>query len=432
MSRIDTFAQRSGMPPLLVRFWVWIAVSSLLSILFTGGMIVILHNKFAYGVLVLLRDGDWWDFWAFQPRFEHFRTPAFWNTVDYPFTYPPVMAIVFAALYNIPHALRLYLLLCLAMFAGWAWFVAREISARCGSSRWITLAFTASIPITAWPVYLLLTSGNVEGLVAIALAGGVWAVLRGRWWLGAALIGVAGSMKIFPLALLALLLSRRRYKEFAAALVLAAGLTWASLVMVGPTVSEAARHIADGLTFVKYVYALSVTQYAPDVSHSLFSPIKFSIVVLYRWLHPATWHAGQTAVLELIYRLYMPIVCIAGPLVWLVRIRRMPMLNQVFALTVMAILLPPFSVDYTLVQLFLPLGLFLVYTAERWRGGIDVKGMKAVYMCFAILYPIGTFFTIKYRFGSLIRSFALTALFVVLLRFPFPWAELDEHAGEPG
>ena len=389
-------------------------------------MILMLHNKFAYGVLVLLRDGDLWDFWAFKPRFVYFHTASFWTVDEYPFTYPPVLGVIFAVLYKIPHVLRLYLLTCVAALTAWAWIAAREITLRCGSSRWIALAFTLSIPLTAWPVFLLLTSANIEGLVAIVLAAGIWAVLRRRWWPGAALIAIAGSMKIFPLALLALLLTRRRYREFAGGLAVVAILTVASLAILGPSVMEAQRHIAAGLSFVKYTYALSVTQYAPDVSHSLFSPIKFSAIVLYRLLHPATWRSGQQAVLDLIYNIYVPFACVLGLLAYFLRIRRMPMLNQVFALSVCAVLLPPFSVDYTLINLLLPLGLLLVYTAENWRMGIAVKGLQACYVCFAFLYPIGTFFTLKYRFGSLVRSVALTALLVVVLRYPFPWTALDE------
>jgi len=98
------------------------------------------------------------------------------------------------------------------------------------------------------------------------------------------------------------------------------------------------------------------------------------------------------------------------------------MLNQLFALTICAILLPPFSVDYTLLHLLLPFGLLCVYTAD----GVDVKGLKACFVCFALLFPVGTFFTLKYRFGSLVRCFALCALLAVMLRYPMPWKMLDE------
>ena len=53
--------------------------------------------------------------------------------------------------------------------------------------------------------------------------------------------------------------------------------------------------------------------------------------------------------------------------------------------------------------------------------------LRACFVCFALLYPIGSFFTIYVRFGSLVRCFALTALLIVVLRHPFAWPELDRE-----
>jgi hypothetical protein len=189
----------------------------------------------------------------------------------------------------------------------------------------------------------------------------------------------------------------------------------------------AEHHIAAGLTFVKYTYALAVTSAMLDVNHSLFAPIKFSLVALNRVLHASTWNERQPALLQITYNIYLALAGAFGVVAYFGRIRGMPMLNQVFALTACAVLLPPFSVDYTLLQLFLPLGLLCIYTVESWRKNLVPTGVRTCFVCFALLYPIGSFFTIRYRFGSMVRCFALTALLIAVLRHPFPWAELDRE-----
>jgi hypothetical protein len=417
----------NGMPPVLARFWKWVLVSTACSLVFSGTLMVVLHNDFAYGILRLWNDGFWWDLWVFEERVRYFRTPAFWNAFYYPFTYPAAMGVMLAGLYRIPHLLRWYLLTCVAALAAWAWLVARAMTARGGVPMRSALPFTATIAITAWPFALLLSSANTEGLVAMILAAGVWLTLRRRWWAGAALIALAGALKIFPLALLGLLLSRRRYKEFAGALVLVGALTLASLAILGPTVAVAEANIVAGLSFVKHTYALAVTSAMLDVNHSLFAPIKFALVALNRVLHPAQWEALQGAWVERAYDVYVPVVCVVGASLYLLRIRRMPMLNQVLALTTCAVWLPPFSVDYTLLQLLLPLGLLLVYGAEMWRQDLEPAGLRGCLLCFAFLYPIGSFFILRYRFGSMVRCFALGALLIAVLRFPFAWPEFDRE-----
>jgi hypothetical protein len=144
-------------------------------------------------------------------------------------------------------------------------------------------------------------------------------------------------------------------------------------------------------------------------------------------VHPANLEASQGAWVELAYDVYVPLVCIFGAALYFGRIRRLPMLNQLLALTTCAVWLPPFSVDYTLLQLLLPLGLLCVFAAETWRKGVQTPGLRGCFLCFAFLYPVGSFFLLRYRFGSMVRCFALGALLIVVLRFPFAWPEFDRE-----
>jgi hypothetical protein len=300
----------------------------------------------------------------------------------------------------------------------WAVWLARSLA-----SAGIRATHAAALVIVtlaaAWPVVALFNTGNIEGLVAIVLAIGVYAVLRERFWLGATLIGFAASMKLFPFILLALLVSRRRWKEFAWGLAVAAFAAIASLAALGPTILAAQRHIADGLRFVNVAFILSTQRDALNYSHSLFSVLKFAVVLVARGLGSHS----EAVLLNTTLRLYMIAAAIAGLALYFAVIRKLPMLNQVLALTLCAVLLPPLSADYTLLELLLPFGLLCLYTVEARQ---PQRGLAACFGCFAILFAWETFLTIHYAFDRPMRTLALTVLLVVILRTPFPWPRLDQ------
>jgi hypothetical protein len=304
----------------------------------------------------------------------------------------------------------------------WAWFFAQRLAVYgWGRGRWMLLLvlFLAA----AWPVRLLLETGNMETVVALALGTGVLAALRGRWWQGAALIGVAGAMKLYPLTLLGLLLSRRRYREFAFGLVTAAGVTLASLAMLGPSVVAAQRHVNEGLAFLVPRYVLAPLPDALQSSHSLFNLVKLGVVAAAR-LHGernASPHDLQVA-----FAVYVPLTALLASLLYVVRIRPAPMLTQAIALIVCAVLLPPFSLDYTLVNLLVPMGLLCVFAAEQWRQGVEPRGLTLCFACFAVIFTTGAYFELRYRFAAQMRTLALLVLLAVVLHYRY--ADTEEIA----
>ncbi len=392
-----------GLPPVL-RLFAWaMATMAILSLLYTLAMTRLLHTPHPYGVTLFWGTSQGSDFTTFAERSHHFGTPAYWDDFNYPFTYPAPLAPIFALLFKLPNPLIDYLILCSAALAGWAAWLARELHAA---------IFVAVVLISSWPVLLLLNTANIEGLVAIILAAGVYAVLRDRFWLGATLIGLAAAMKLFPFILLALLFSRRRYREFAWGLAVAAITTLASLAALGPTILQAQHHIADGFRFIDQAFILSTQPDALNYSHSLFSLLKFTLVVI---AHPSP------ALLNTTLRLYMAVAAIAGIALYFAVIRKLPILNQTLALTICAVLLPPLSADYTLVELLLPFGLLCLYAAETCRADLT-----PIFACFAVLFAWETFLTIRYSFDRPARTVALCALLIFVLCKPLPWQRLDQ------
>jgi len=306
------------------------------------------------------------------------------------------------------------------------WLV-RRLSAR-GVAFDPAAAFTLIVAATCWPLWVLFDTANVEGLVAMLLGAGLIAFIQRRWWLAAALIGIAGAMKIFPLLLLGLLLSKRRYREFFGGIAIALAVTIASLAILGPSIAEAQRQINLGLRVVTTDDALAAISPGPDTNHSLYTVVR-SLVLLAHHRHPHAPDANPDATAAMLrpaYIAYLIVGALAGVAAYMVRIRRLPMLNQLLALTVCAVTLPPLSRDYTLVNLLVPFGLLCAYAADPAVQGRPAPGLTACFVCFAFIFTAGTFFNGAYSLGSPMRALALLALFVLLLKHPLQASDLDE------
>ena len=413
----------AALPPVLRRFWIAMALLTLASAVYTAITAWLWKLHAPYGLPLLWYDGIGGDFNVFGPGFRHFGRPEFWSSFDYPFTYPAPLAVVFAVLYRSAHPLRVYEgLLCVALAAGASWFV-RELTNR-GIAPAVAWVFTLTTLAMTWPLLFEFDTANSEGVVVIVLAAGVLAMVKDRWWLGCALVGVAGSMKIFPLILLALALSKLRYKEFAFGIAVAALVMLASLAYLGPSVAEAQRHINEGFALVRERYFFSMLRVAPAFDHSLWMPVRFAAAGLDRMLHqlpPAERAARTQQVLAWSLNLYLLVCTVGGVALYFLRIRSLPMLNQILALTVSALLLPPLSLEYTLLHLLLPFGLLATYAVDMARRDGRTRGLAACLACFVVIFNADSFLNHRYFFASEARLIALVVLLLLVLKHRFDW-----------
>ena len=418
-------------PPVLRRVALIMVAMMAGSLAFTLYMTHRLEFPIPFGVVWISGDQQWCDFRAFQERSMQFRTAAYWLEYDYPMTYPAAVAVILAMFYKLPHPLRVFLAV---LFAGWiAWVIwfARGLAQR-GIPTAQAVAFALVILLTTWPVYYQFDTANIEGIMAIVLFIGILAVLRGGsgvWsWTGTSLIALAGAMKLFPAIMFALLLSKRRYKECAAGVVLMGILNYGSLAIVGPSMSAAQHHIKDGFRFLRDNFITPRVSLQLNFSHALYMPIKYGVLLVDRLLRYGGKHGPQAheiALVESTLSIYMVVMAVVGITLYFWRIRKLPMLNQVIALTVCAVLFTPFSSDYTLNHLLLPLSLMFFYVVEKWNEGIKVPGIETSFACMCIILGFSTFFTIYYGFENVFRCLALCVLLVTALRFPFYWSQLD-------
>ena len=417
----------TALPPAMRAFWLCIAAMTLLSSVYTLAMTYIVKLPYPYGPPLFFADDRWFDFAIYHDRFQHFRTASFWDKYEYPFTYPASLAVLYGLLYKIPHTLRFYLLTYAAVACACALVFMRRLRER-GLAPGLALAFATSVLLVNYPLRTLFESGNTEGVVAIIAGAGLCFVLRDRCWLGATLIAIAGTMKIFPFVLLALLLSKRRYREFAWGLIVAAGVTLASLAIVGPSIAEAQRQIDAGIHYVKYTFVFATRPAAVTFNHSLFTLVKFGIVALHRQLYPFAIHthadylaraASERSLLDTTFNLYVAAVVLFGVIGYFGWMRRMPLLNQVLWLTGCGLLLPPLSADYTLLHLLLPFALLCFYALDKWRTGTHIPGLTACFLCFAPIFSFQTYLTYRYRFSCEFRTLGLIALLFVAMRYRF-------------
>ncbi len=435
MSKLNALAYKLKLPPAMLLFLLAICTMTLLSIAYTFTATYILKLPYPYGLPLFFADDRWFDFTIYHDRFQHFRTPAFWDDYEYPFTYPAPLAILYAALYKIPHVLRYYLTAYAAATVA-ALLVMRRILAERGVGNASAIVFTLALFAFNYPLRTLFESANTEGIVAILAAFGVLYILRDRCYLGGALIAIAGTLKIFPFILLALLLSKRRYREFFFALAVTFVVNLASLAIVGPSIAEAQRRIAAGIHYVQVTFIYSVNPAAVTFNHSLFTLVKFPVVALHRHLHPlvidnhADWlvrAAAERTLLDTTFTVYVIVAASFGLLAYFLWIRRLPMLNQVLALTICALVLPPLSADYTLIHLLFPFALLCLYAIAMGRKNIDIPGLKACFLCFAPIFSFQTYITWRYRYSCEFRTIAMVVLLILVLRHRFPWHELDSQ-----
>lgn len=429
--------RKVAMPAPLIRFWVGVLVLTGLSAAYTIVMTRIHHSPHPWGVPLFWGEDAGWDFNIFRDRFLLFRTDGFWMKPGAPLTYPAALGVALGLLYKLAHPLQAYFLVCLAGAMAWAFWLIRGLARR-GVAWGPATIFVLTVVATSWPLWVLFNTGNLEGLVVIVGSAGLLAFVRRRWWLAAGLFGVAGAMKIFPLLLLGLLLSRRRYREFAGGIVTAIAVTLISLAVLGPSIRIAQSMINRGLRVVTVEDALAVASGGPDTNHSLYVAVRYAVLVAHH-RHPRGQSANpmvDAAMLRPVFDGYIVCVALLGIASYVVRIRHLPMLNQILILSCCAVTLPPLSRDYTLLHLLVPFGLLCFYVADRavlepaaLREGDFAVRLAACFGCFAIVFNAATGFDFGRALTSPIRGLTLLALILIALTVRFHWPYLDEPGG---
>lgn len=265
--------------------------------------------------------------------------------------------------------------------------------------------FVSLVAICSFPLWFELHRGNVEFVVWTASSAGVFLFVHDRPRAASICFGIAAALKIYPVVFFALFLSRRFHRELFPGLA-----TGAVLTLLGLAITQHRLQMAcDRDRYYGCKRYLYVADWPVQVGfdHSLFALLK---------------EAGRTrllaAKLSKMLNLYTVGVGCIGAVIFLLRVRRLRVLNQILYLSTAMVLLPPVSYDYTLLHLYIP---FALLTLAAVSG--DERLRKALIPVFALLAFIlsfqSEFILMGYRVAAQCKALALTALLVLAMSRAF-------------
>ena len=359
------------------------------------------------------------DFVVYTLRFPYLHTPTFFTLPVFPWFYPAPAILVLYPFYEIAaHTNRVFgfgvfgltvvaLDLLVMRRAG----IALE---RHGLAPAASRFFVWSTLLLNWPIYFGLERGNLESLLWLGVAAGVFCCIQRRYVAGALILGVFGAVKLYPLLFLALLLPSRRFKELALGVITAVLTTVAALWVLDPDVGFAFRQVSAGVH--RWTVIDVETTGALCFDHSIFGLLRQSALTdPARALHALT-----------------PYIVVAGLIataLFLGRVLRLPRPNQVLFLACAAVSLPPVSYDYTLAILLIPFGWLVSLCQQHARDGDDLRSWYPLFLLFAVAMAPLSFLhghgATYFYFQGAVRAVCILGLmgFAVLIPVPEPAAE---------
>jgi hypothetical protein len=348
------------------------------------------------------------DFTGFQERFLHIHTMEFFTMPGGRYAYPAPLAIFYQTLYSIwgnrPHPILILDAFTLASACIATFFFYRAMRRR-NISTLQAAAYCLITLVLSYPLYYEIQRGNVEVVLWIIVMLAVWAFRTEKPYLAAVLIGTAIACKWYPAVLLGLFLFPKKYKLIPIALITTVVVTVFSDWWLGPTLKIAATGTSAGVQGFMAVYAANY--FALGYDCSFFALFKFFI----RHFHP-----------DLVrdYNWYLRIAAVAATALYFLRIRRLPVINQICVLILLSITLPPVSFDYTLLHLYVCWAVFTLYVIDRFQAGetVPMAGWTMAWFAFAMA-PHGYIIRGGDRYCGTFRVIGLIALLYIFLKYPF-------------
>jgi Glycosyltransferase family 87 len=334
------------------------------------------------------------------------------------YNYPAPAAYVYAFLLRgFPHhPVRAYLLilatglLCGAILL---WRAARTIP---GTNWGLIIAIIVTATIGS-PMVVTADRANLEGAVGLILGTGLILFAGRRYYLSAVFIGLAASVKPFPVVFFLLLLGKRRYREVVVGLSALACSTLLALAALGPTPFAAYRGLQPGVKYYFDHYVMGVfDDRAARFGHSIMDSSKVVVIdrigASERNIHAlllASIFLGAVGFAFVLFRLF-----------------KLPILNQMILLGVSITLFPPVAPEYTLLHLYVPFGVLLIFLKKDvGTGRTDFKQIYVLLslVIFALLFSPMSFLG---RNAGVSKTLLLLILSVFAATFPMPSSFFDE------
>ena len=355
-----------------------------------------------------------------RPRYDFYHSLRFFTDTQHPpCMYPATTAALYKLLYLFrPYDLAAFFVIALAIALSAAILFTRELVRR-GLNQTQAIALMVTVVATSFPLWYELKQANIEIVVWLILTVGLWCFFRdpgltgGTGYAAAACFGIAAAMKVYPLFYLALFLPGRPLRQSAKALATGAAAALAVAIpaqwLEYPNLLESWRLSSQQMASYRYIISLKQLLNA-GFDHSIFGLIKAS----FRHRLPPV----QT--LDHILTVYMVVAAIAVALVWFFRIRHLPVINQVLCLSVLTIVLPPTSFDYSLLHLYPAWALLTLLALAPTANERPIPGLTAAFVCLAVLFaPESELILHSHVYGGPLKCLTLIALCFIALRYPF-------------
>jgi hypothetical protein len=383
----------------------------------------VLHAEYPYTSTLFNRDIRYSDWTNFTLRVSHYGEPGMQVRKDLglPYPYPlPSLYIFLIFIRVFSHSLeayRIFTILEFAVVTAWFSLYLRRISASllAEGSVWLTVLLGA-------PALIAYDRANIEVFLWLFVLLGVISYLRNWKYAAAILFALAASMKIYPALFFLLFLPRRQYKAFALGIIATATFSLAALAAVGPTISTALHDMSGSAQYLRHYQIVALASNNLRYDHSLLALEKQTFNKLLN-LRAAHYHLpAPEPTFERSVKIYSIVAPIAFLAIYFLRVRRMPLLNQFAALTILSVILPYVSYDYTLIHVYIVFAVFLVVIIQEGRGqslARHYERIAAMMACFAVIFAPWAFLA-RERYAGQFKCLALIGLLVLILATPIP------------
>jgi hypothetical protein len=351
------------------------------------------------------------------PTFRLLHTAAFFDPKNSsPVAYPPFGAVQLMLLYATGRPVISFLVLAIAALGLAVWGV-RCALVKSSIDRRTALLFPLTLALMSFPIQRLVVQGNIEIFLWIFAVAGTWAFLRDRNDVAAIFWGLAAASKLYPAALLLLLLPRRRFRAFSVGVIVFVVASMLSMVYLGPDLAVVWKGSLQNVFGYQQLRAAELSTRELNANHSWFLLVKFAAAVF------------GTPALALVKLYYM-----FGALLFLAvffgRLRKMPIANQFLGVSIFMLMLPTISYFHTLVNLYAPLAVLFFLAIRADRAGVRIDGLSTTILLFIPLFASFQLFTFPtvFLFCGVMQVVVLLVLSLYAVQYPL---ELPgEHASD--
>jgi hypothetical protein len=282
--------------------------------------------------------------------------------VYFPFVPFAILPFSFGSVYI---GFMIFILLFIAVFG---WFLYQNIKGFENCALLEKAGYVILLTITSYPLLFVLDRGNIEGLLFIFLALFIYFYKKEKFLLSIIALALAISMKLYPAVLLILLISDKRYKEAIWCFLITVGVTVSSLfLMKGGIFFNLAEFMKD-LKYFQGRYLYLIGNQGTDYGHSLFNVFKGIDLYLPIIKDVNAFISLYSILAFAVFVLLALYIIFIEKKLW----------KKTTLLVFSMMLLPQMSYDYTLIDIYIPLMLFITSDEKISRSNLIISVLFAL------------------------------------------------------